>query len=94
MVEELPFLEADETDDEATAEISPEVDNRRLDKKNTSNRNYISKPLEEFTAVDTSVGPQPAPEIQFLHARTGRYSIKQFERSLPHEILEYLLRRS
>ena len=54
MVEELPVLEADETDDEATAEISPEVDDRRLDKKSASDRSYASKPLEELTAVDAT----------------------------------------
>ena len=55
MVEELPVLEADETDDEATAEISPEVDDRRLDKKSASDRSYASKPLEELTQLSFCV---------------------------------------
>ena len=51
----------------------------------------MSKPLEEFTAVDVVVSPQPLHKIATLHAGAGRESIKKFERSQPNEIQMRLL---
>ena len=85
MVEELPFLEADETDDEATAEISPEVDNRRLDKKNASNRSYISKPHADVQDSSWMYPPENWDQIARgidLKSKTSRLVVDFFAKKM------------
>lgn len=80
-----------EVDDEGMVETTPEVAAACKVKGKKDSRNYVTKPLEEFEALDTSEHPFPAPKLEFISNGEGRSSIRAFKDKSASEIVDDLL---